>query len=438
MKITIVLGTRPEIIKMASIIDNIKKRDIDLSLIHTGQHYDKFMSEAFFEDLGLPLPDYNIEVGSNSHGLQTAKMINGIEKILLDDKPDIVLVQGDTNASLAGALVSSKLHIPIGHVEAGLRSYDNTMPEEINRKVADVCSNLYFVPTYQSAINLSLEGISRDKIFVTGNTIVDACFRNLEIAKKKEYIDESLKKLLNLENILTLTIHRPENTDNKKRLMNIINALSNLDEYNIIFPIHPRTSKKLKEFDLYDNLNNLKHIHLVNPLGYLDFFLLLSKSTLILSDSGGIQEEAITLNIPILTLRYNTERQETVTSGGNILVGTDTENIIKYSKKILNDKEFSDKMKNAENFYGLGDTGEKIVDIILNIYNKDDLAIKSPEDIMLNFNSKISIINYNISVLEFEKENRSRIRCVYNGEIMEFPTDNLNLKGKFVLYDIFQ
>ena len=206
------------------------------------------MSENFFIDLKLPTPNYNIHVGSGSHGKQTGKMMEGIEEVLLDEKPDILLVQGDTNAVLAGALVASKLHIPVGHVEAGLRSFDETMPEEINRLAADICSKLYFVPTEESAINLAMEGISRKRIFITGNTVVDACFRNLEISKnreKSEY-DQGLAYLDidNMENILTLTMHRAETVDDKDRLTNIIEALEELDDMNIIFPIHPRTKKR--------------------------------------------------------------------------------------------------------------------------------------------------------------------------------------------------
>ena len=232
MKIAIVLGTRPEIIKMAPIIDEIKKQGIDSCLIHTGQHYDKEMSDNFFKDLEIKSPDYNIQVGSGSHGKQTGLMMQGIEEILLDEKPDIVLVQGDTNAVLAGALVASKLHIPVGHVEAGLRSFDITMPEELNRMAADVCSLMYFVPTEDGAINLLAEGILRKKLFITGNTVVDACFRHLEIAKKTGITEESLVNLdiENMDNILTLTMHRAENVDNKERLINIIEALKELKD----------------------------------------------------------------------------------------------------------------------------------------------------------------------------------------------------------------
>ena len=247
-------------------MDEIEKRGHQLLLIHTGQHYDKEMSENFFIDLKLPTPNYNIHVGSGSHGKQTGKMMEGIEEVLLDEKPDILLVQGDTNAVLAGALVASKLHIPVGHVEAGLRSFDETMPEEINRLAADICSKLYFVPTEESAINLAMEGISRKRIFITGNTVVDACFRNLEISKSRkiEEYDEGLAELDidNMENILTLTMHRAETVDDKERLTNIIEALEELDDMNIIFPIHPRTKKTMENFGLFDRLNELKHVHI--------------------------------------------------------------------------------------------------------------------------------------------------------------------------------
>ncbi|KZX10626.1 non-hydrolyzing UDP-N-acetylglucosamine 2-epimerase [Methanobrevibacter curvatus] len=436
MKIAIVLGTRPEIIKMASIIDEILKKNLKMVLIHTGQHYDPEMSDNFFKDLELPFPDYNIEVGSSSHGKQTAKMMEGIEDILIKENPDILLVQGDTNAVLAGALVASKLHIPVGHVEAGLRSYDDSMPEEINRKAADVCSLLYFVPTEQAAINLAIEGISRDKIYITGNTVVDACFRNLKISQNRN-ISNNLSNLLKLDNIITLTMHRAENVDNKARLTEIINGLANLTDFNIVFPIHPRTLKTLENFDLLEKLDKLPHFHIINPVGYLDFLLLLSKSTLILTDSGGLQEEAITLNIPALTLRYNTERPETVGAGGNILVGSSKDKIIKFSEIILNNKDFRDKMQMAPNPYGTGDSAKKILDIILNKYNDNLLNIESPDEIMNGFKTKIVEINNNILVKDFEKDKNAKVRVIYNKSDLEFPQDDLNLNNKIVLFDLF-
>ena len=438
MKIATILGTRPEIIKMAPIIDEINKRGIDHVVLHTGQHYDAEMSDNFFKDLEIPSPDYNIHVGSGSHAKQTGLMMERIEEVLIDEKPDIVLVQGDTNAVLAASLVAAKLHIAVGHVEAGLRSFDMTMPEEINRRVADVTSKMYFVPTEESAVNLLAEGFSRKNLIITGNTVVDACYRHLEIAEKKGFEEESLAELdiENMDNILTLTMHRAENVDDRQRVSSIIEALKELDEMNIVFPIHPRTKKTLEDFGLFDELNNMGHVHIIKPLGYLDFLQLTSHSTLILTDSGGLQEEAITLDVPVLTLRYNTERPETVTAGGNILVGSDKDVILENANKILSDSDFADKMKNAENPYGDGTSAVKTVDAIEEFYSKGMLDIEAPEDIMTSFTRNMELIGEDISVQEFEDRNNSLIHMVFDGEAMKFPYDNLNLNGKMISYDI--
>ncbi|MER2013627.1 MAG: UDP-N-acetylglucosamine 2-epimerase (non-hydrolyzing), partial [Methanobrevibacter sp.] len=347
------------------------------------------------------------------------------------------LVQGDTNAVLAGALVASKLHIAIGHVEAGLRSFDMTMPEEVNRRAADVCSAMYFIPTEESAINLLAEGFSRKNMFITGNTVVDACFRHLEIAKKKGFEEESLASLdiENMENILTLTMHRAENVDDKQRVTSIIEALKELSDMNIIFPIHPRTKNTLQNFGLFDELNDLDHVHIIKPVGYLDFLQLTSASTLILTDSGGLQEEAITLDVPALTLRYNTERPETVTAGGNILVGSDKEIILENARKILDDKEFADKMKNAPNPYGMGDSAKLTVDAIEDYYNRGLLDIAAPEDIMGSFTRKMAQITEDITVTEFERKENALIHMVFDGQKMVFPADDLNIKDMCVTYD---
>ena len=437
MKIATILGTRPEIIKMAPIIDEISKRGINQIVLHTGQHYDKEMSDTFFKDLEIPTPDYNIHVGSGTHGKQTGLMMKGIEEILLDEKPDIVLVQGDTNAVLAGALVASKLHIAVGHVEAGLRSFDMTMPEEVNRRAADVCSTMYFIPTEESAVNLLAEGFSHENLIITGNTVVDACFRHLEIAKKRGFEEESLKELdiENMDNILTLTMHRAENVDDRQRVSNIIEALKELDDMNIIFPIHPRTKNTLENFGLFDELNDLNHVHIIKPIGYLDFLLLTSASTLILTDSGGLQEEAITLNVPALTLRYNTERPETVSAGGNILVGSNKQAILENARKILSDKDFADKMKNAPNPYGQGNAAKLTVDAIENYYNEGLLDIKAPEDIMTSFTRKMAKIDEDITVNEFETRQNALIHMVFDGQEMIFPRDELNLNGMMITYD---
>ncbi len=434
MKICVILGTRPEIIKMAPVIDEINRRSHELLLIHTGQHYDKEMSDNFFLDLELPKPNYNIHVGSGSHGKQTALMMDGIEDVLISEKPDIVLVQGDTNAVLAGALVAQKLHIPVGHVEAGLRSFDVSMPEEINRMGADCCSHLYFVPTEESAINLALEGYLPKDIFITGNSVVDTCFRNLKIAENSSTIIDDLN-LDNLNNIITFTMHRAENVDDKQRLQSIIGALMELKDFNIIFPIHPRTKKTLENFGLYKKFESLPHIHITKPIGYLDFLVLISKSIIILTDSGGLQEEAITLNVPALTLRYNTERPETVTAGGNILVGSDKDYILETANKILNNEEFYNNMKNAKNPYGDGNSSVQILDIIEQSYNNGDLSISSPDNIMTRFNVKMHNIDEDITVSDFEKKYNTTVRLLYKDDKMVFPVEDLNIKDSTVLYN---
>ena len=434
MKICVILGTRPEIIKMAPVIDEINKRSHELLLIHTGQHYDKEMSDNFFLDLELPKPNYNIHVGSGSHGKQTALMMDGIEDVLISEKPDIVLVQGDTNAVLAGALVAQKLHIPVGHVEAGLRSFDVSMPEEINRMGADCCSHLYFVPTEESAINLALEGYLPKDIFITGNSVVDTCLRNLKIAENSSTIIDDLN-LDNLNNIITFTMHRAENVDDKQRLQSIIGALMELKDFNIIFPIHPRTKKTLENFGLYKKFESLPHIHITKPIGYLDFLVLISKSIIILTDSGGLQEEAITLNVPALTLRYNTERPETVTAGGNILVGSDKDYILETANKILNNEEFYNNMKNAKNPYGDGNSSVQILDIIEQSYNNGDLSISSPDNIMTRFNVKMHNIDEDITVSDFEKKYNTTVRLLYKDDKMVFPVEDLNIKDSTVLYN---
>ena len=238
-----------------------------------------------------------------------------------------------------------------------------------------------------------------------------------------------------MDNILTLTMHRAENVDVRERVVNIIEALKELSDMNIIFPIHPRTKNTLENFGLFDELNDMEHVHIIKPLGYLDFLLLTSKSTLILTDSGGLQEEAITLNVPALTLRYNTERPETVTAGGNILVGSDKDAILENANKILTDKEFADKMCNASNPYGMGDSAKLTVDAIEDYYEKGLLNIEAPEDIMTSFTRKMDKISQDITVGEFEDENNSLIHMVFDGDKMRFPADDLNLNGMMITYD---
>ena len=350
-KIVIILGTRPEIIKMSPIIREFEKQNVDFFILHTGQHYSYNLDRIFFQELDLPAPRYNLEVGSGSHAEETGKMLIGIEKILLNEMPDIVLVEGDTNTVLAGALASIKLHLKVGHVEAGLRSYDRTMPEEINRVLVDHCSDYLFAPTENAKENLLKEGISVDKIVVTGNTIVDALYQNLEMAKRKTDILSKLN--LEKQEYFLATAHRQENVDVRERLKGILDGLELIyHEFNvpIIYPIHPRTVKRIKNF----GLEVPKGVELIEPLGFLEFLQLEANAKLVLADSGGVQEETCILRVPCVTLRETTERPETLKVGSSILVGTNKEKIWEGVNIMLN------KEKNWTNPFGDGRAGEKI------------------------------------------------------------------------------
>ncbi|MDD6285129.1 non-hydrolyzing UDP-N-acetylglucosamine 2-epimerase [Methanosphaera sp.] len=434
MKIGIVLGTRPEIIKMSPIIEEIENSDSELVLIHTGQHYDIEMSKQFFIDLKLPVPDYNIGIGSNTAINQISIIISELEKILTKEQVDIVLVQGDTNAVLAGALAANKLKIPVGHVEAGLRSFDKNMPEEINRIVADGCSTLYFVPTEETAINLQNEGINHNSIYVTGNSVVDACKRNLKIALETSKIKEEI----NSDEYIALTLHRAENVDDEERLRHIVHSLINLP-YNFVFPVHPHTRKSLENLGLYDEIDNCDHIQITKPLGYLDFLYLLSQSQLTLTDSGGVQEEAITLDIPCVTLRYNTERPETITAGGNILAGTESEEIMKNISDILDNKDVYDKMSRAKNPYGDGTTAKQICSIIKERYDEDNLKIRRADEIEDFEGYFMDTVSEGITVKEYEARNSGNIiEQVYSEGIPQYISEELNLNNKTIIYKRFK
>ena len=329
--IAIVLGTRPEIIKMSPIIRECEARNLDYFILHSGQHYSYEMDRAFFEELELPEPKYNLDVGSGTQAGQTAKIMTGIEDVLVKESPDIVLVQGDTNTVMAGALAAAKLHIRVGHVEAGLRSFDRTMPEEINRVVADHISDYLFAPTETARRYLQNEGIEENKICVTGNTIVDAVFQNREIAEKRENILDALG--LEPKGYFLVTAHRQENVDNPKKLRSIIAGLEAVHrEYSlpIVFPMHPRTRKMVEQFGI-----SLDGISVMNPVGFLEFLQLESNARLVLTDSGGVQEETCILGVPCVTLRENTERPETIEVGANMLVGSDSERICEGVRAML-------------------------------------------------------------------------------------------------------
>lgn len=347
MKVAIVLGTRPEIIKMAPIIDELRQKKIKYFIIHSGQHYSYNLDKVFFEQLSLPKPDYKLEVGSASSGEQTALIISRTEKILQKNRPDIVLVQGDTNTVLGGAIAAKKLGILVGHVEAGLRSYDESMPEEMNRRLTDHCSDFLFAPTKKAQQILLGEGISKKKIFLTGNTIVDSVKHNLEKLDKPDTI---------LREFFLVSLHRQENVDNPKRFKSIVKGLKNIKkEYNIpiLFPIHPRSKKMAKKFKI-----DLKGIDVIEPVSYLQFLSLQKNARLVLTDSGGVQEESCILKTPCVTLRDNTERPETLEVGANMLAGSDPDNILSYTKKMLVRK------RDWKNPFGDGKSASKIVKII--------------------------------------------------------------------------
>jgi UDP-N-acetylglucosamine 2-epimerase (non-hydrolysing) len=351
--ISIVIGTRPEIIKMSPVIRASKRTGTEFSVLHTGQHYSYEMDRIFFQELELPEPQYNLDVGSGTHAVQTARILTGIENIYLSDPPDIVLVQGDTNTVLAGALAASKLHIPVGHVEAGLRSFDRTMPEEINRIVADHIADYLFAPTELSRQYLINEGIDTKKISVTGNTVVDAVFQNRRIAKKNQGLLREWG--LSPGKYLLVTVHRAENVDNKSRLAGIMRGIERVAkewDLPVLFPVHPRTRKMMQEFGI-----NAGDISLIQPVGYLEFLGLETDARLILTDSGGVQEEACILNVPCVTLRENTERPETLTAGANLLAGTDAGKIQEISRKMMNSR------REWKNPYGDGKAAERIVRI---------------------------------------------------------------------------
>ena len=339
---------------MAPVIRECQRRDLDYSIIHTGQHYSYQMDRIFFEQLELPQPDHNLDVGSGNHGEQTGRILADLETVLTAERPDVVLVQGDTNTVMAGALAASKLHIKVGHVEAGLRSYDRSMPEEINRVVADHVSDYCFAPTEISKANLLKEGIAEEKIHVTGNTIVDSVYQNLEIAMRKVNILTDLD--LEPKGYFLVTSHRQENVDNKERLGEIIRGLEMVKrEFGlpVVFPVHPRTRKMVESFRF-----ELDGIEAIEPLGFLEFLQLEAGARLALTDSGGVQEEACILGVPCVTLRDNTERPETVDVGANVLTGASSERIMKGALQMM---EAEAGWKNP---FGDGCTGERIVRII--------------------------------------------------------------------------
>ena len=366
LKVALIFGTRPEIIKLSPLMRLFELEKTSYFMIHSGQHYSPLLDKIFFDELSLPLPKYNLSIRSKAahrQGYHTGKMLIEIEKILLRERPTHILVQGDTNTVLAGALISAKISTTskisgfdfrLGHVEAGLRSYDRQMPEEINRFISDHLSDLLFSPTQNAKNILVNEGISTEKIFVTGNTIVDAVFENLKIAKAKRR-----DTLTTSKEYILVTLHRQENVDYPQRLQDILNALQDTAEVlkkDIVFPIHPRTKNNIEKFGITMPSN----IRVVEPIGFLDFLKLQFDASLIMTDSGGVQEESCILQIPCVTIRTTTERPETVDVGANKLAGIDKISIVESAKKMILVP------RTWENPFGDGRASHRILDILKN------------------------------------------------------------------------
>lgn len=353
MKIAIILGTRPEIIKLSPVIRECLERKLDFFILHTNQHYSPNMDQDFFSELSLPQPKYNLGIKESLHGQMTGKMLIGIEPILISEKPDWVFVQGDTNTVLAGALAASKLGIKVAHIEAGLRSYDRSMPEEINRILTDHVSEALFCPTFTQSSILQGEGITKGKIFISGNTIVDAALQNLALATRSP-----LATKYKGQAYMLLTLHRPSNVDDKSALVSLMAKLEDLSlEFSlpIYFPVHPRTEAKLKEFNI---ILDPKIIIKMPPANYLEMLILEQNAKLILTDSGGVQEEACILKIPCVTIRDNTERPETLEVGGGMLY-EGIPNLIKSAKKMI------EQPRTWGNPFGDGSASTQIINKIL-------------------------------------------------------------------------
>ncbi len=327
MKIACVVGARPNFMKMAPIIDALKAhRTVTPLLVHTGQHYDAAMSKVFFEDLGMPVPDLFLGVGSGSHSEQTARVMVEFDKVVVAERPDFILVVGDVNSTLAASLVAAKHLVPLGHVEAGLRSFDRTMPEEINRMVTDILSDLLFTTSEDAEENLLREGVDRAKIRFVGNVMIDSLLTHREAARRSQSVEQFG---LTPKKYVLVTLHRPSNVDERGALEPLVHVLGRLSrERAVLFPMHPRTRARITEFGLEDALAAYPGLRPADPLGYLDFMRLLDDSELVLTDSGGIQEETTVLGVPCLTLRPNTERPITITHGTNRLVGTEPADIL--------------------------------------------------------------------------------------------------------------
>lgn len=331
MKIINVVGARPNFMKIAPLMAEYTRHDrIEPLLVHTGQHYDEKMSDLFFRDLGIPQPDVNLGVGSGSHAVQTAEIMRAFESVVLEHRPDAVLVVGDVNSTIACGLVAVKLCVKLIHVEAGLRSFDRSMPEEINRVLTDSISDLLFCTERTGVDNLLAEGVAPAKVHMVGHVMIDTLLHHLEKARQSPILDDLRRQgCLNGDGFAVLTLHRPSNVDDPVIFSRILDALAVIQQdMPILFPVHPRTRKNIVSLGFQARLESMANLHLLDPVGYLDFLKLQASARVVLTDSGGIQEETTILKVPCLTLRENTERPITATIGSNQVVGTDTQKIV--------------------------------------------------------------------------------------------------------------
>jgi UDP-N-acetylglucosamine 2-epimerase (non-hydrolysing) len=356
----LIAGARPNFMKIAPICQALKQNmGIDYNIVHTGQHYDENMSKIFFDQLDIPRPDINLNVGSDSHALQTANIMIGFEKVLNNYNPDLVIVVGDVNSTLACSLVASKLNVPVAHVEAGLRSFNWKMPEEINRVLTDRLSLFLFTTCEDANQNLIKEGIEKDRIFFVGNVMIDTLLKSKRISDNNNILQR-----LNLESKKygVLTLHRPSNVDSIENLLSIFDAIYEIQkQIKVIYPVHPRTKKKIVDFGLEKKLDEMNNFEMIDPLGYLDFLQLMDNAQLMLTDSGGIQEETTVLGVPCITLREETERPITITEGTNVVVGRDKEKIIIEASKIINGEGKIGKIPLKWD----GNAARRIVDILI-------------------------------------------------------------------------
>lgn len=348
MKVISIVGARPQFIKAAPVSRVLRQGHQEI-LVHTGQHYDYGMSQVFFDEMDIPEPDLNLGVGSGPHGAQTGAMLERIERVLLDEQPDWVLVYGDTNSTLAGALAAAKLHLPVAHVEAGLRSFNKAMPEEVNRVLTDHVSDLLFCPTETAVENLAAEGIT-EGVHHTGDVMYDAVLYYADIAEERSAILDELE--LGTDPYLLATVHRPRNTDDASNLRAILNALSETDE-TVIFPAHPRTQEAVDA----ENVAISDNVRVIEPVGYLDILQLERHARMILTDSGGIQKEAYFFGVPCVTLREETEWVETVEAGWNVLVGAEKERILEAVRD-------SKRAKARPELFGDGRAAERFVRLL--------------------------------------------------------------------------